>query len=83
MTDVGTVGTSSSTNYTYGLSNKKREEESIGWTRHWYERTRTAIKEQEGLLAGSRSAKKREGEISDWHKYWYDRTRVPVLVTCE
>ena len=82
-TAVGTVGTSSSTNCTYGLSDKKREEESISWTRYWYECTRTAIKEREGLLAGLWSAKKREDEISDWHRYWYEQTRVPVLVTCE
>ena len=82
-TAVGTVGTSLSTNCTYGLSDKKREEESISWTRYWYKRTRTAIKEQEGLLAGLRRSKKREDEISDWHRYWYEQTRVPVLVTCE
>ena len=51
-TAVSTVGTSSSTNCTYGLSDEKREEEFISLTRYWYEHTRTAIKEQEGLLAG-------------------------------
>ena len=33
--------------------------------------TCTAIKDREGLLAGSWSAKKREDEISDCHRYWY------------
>ena len=82
-TAVGTIGTSSSTNCTYGLSNEIREEEFISLTRYWYKRTRTAIKKREDLLAGLRSAKKKKDEISDWHRYWYERTRVPVLVTCE
>ena len=68
-TVVGTVGTSSNSNCTYGLSDEKREQDSISCTRFWYERTRTAIKQQEGLLARSWSAKKREDEISDWHRY--------------
>ena len=40
-TAVGTVGTSSSTNCTYGLSDEKREEDSISWTRYWYQRLRS------------------------------------------
>ena len=39
--DVGTVGTSSGTNCTYGLSDEKREEDSISFTRYWYQRLRS------------------------------------------
>ena len=68
-TVVGTVGTSSNSNCTYGLSDEKREQDSISCTRFWYERTRTAIKQQEGLLARSWSAKKREDGIFYLHSY--------------
>ena len=52
-TNVGTIGTSSSTNCTYRLSNKKREEESISWTRYWYVRRSMYARSLIGIGTGT------------------------------
>ena len=51
-------------------NDEKQEDESLSWTRYWYQRTPTDLEKRERLSLS-------------WTKYWYERTRILVLVTCE
>ena len=62
---------------------EKREDESLSWTRYWYEQTRKDLDKREGLFAESQTSKKQEDEFFLWTRYWYERTRIPVLIVRE